>query len=96
MIWKAQLTLSFSKQFVTMPKEARPLTVQLQDNFPVIWFWVPNVDAEAFSYSVLGVMTGQSFDIPPEFWYLSTTQRQNGIVHHWFVDNKPFTFRGAQ
>lgn len=68
---------------ITVPRELKPLTVQLQDNDIVMWAEVPDNCTETRERLVWCIDTGENAPIEPHE-YVGTVQRY-GLVHHVYL-----------
>lgn len=85
-IWKYPLTVPWV-QYISMPKDAEILTIQVQDNIPCLWALVdPDEKKQTRAIEIFG--TGHSIDadrLPGNRKYISTFQiMENGMVFHVF------------
>ncbi len=80
-IWKFELDPKPGTEFITMPKNSVPLTVQLQDGRPVMWALVETGNRPD-RLMVMTYFTGQGVD-----WFEGVskyigTYQIGGLVYH--------------
>lgn len=76
-------------QTIAMPKDAKIITVQLQDGKPCIWAMV-NPDQPKVKKTILCYDTGQAIPHPNKLTYIGTCQADAGdIVYHVFEQSVP-------
>lgn len=80
-VWKYNLDLKEEFELV-MPRQAKPIHVDLQNEIPTIWVEVRE-DNEAVPYKIYCFGTG--WDIPTELTHIGTVQL-NGFVWHFYWD----------
>lgn len=85
-VWKTPITIS-DEQFISVPLGSKPLSCQMQDGTPCIW-WLVDPHAPANSVSVHVYGTGQNMYTvaSPEDSYFATVL-DDGLVWHIFIDN---------
>lgn len=81
-IYKYPLTGAQTR--LNLPIGARLLTVQMQNNTPVLWALIDQDESITASRIFLSVNTGTSFEIHAALDYISTVTSDNGIVWHIF------------
>lgn len=82
-IWKFLVT---AKTVIELPKDAQPLTVQVQHDKPQLWVLLdpkaPRIPRVFYTFG-----TGQDIDIPTPLRYIATWQLQErGLVFHTFEE----------
>lgn len=84
-VYKYQLVVT-DWQLVTMPKEAKILTVQVQNGTPCIWALVnPENETEDVPIRIHG--TGHNISDPERLAYIGTFQMPRyGLVFHAFLE----------
>lgn len=84
-VYKYQLVVT-DRQLVTMPKEAKILTVQVQNGTPCIWALVnPENETEDVPIRIHG--TGHNISDPERLAYIGTFQMPRyGLVFHAFLE----------
>lgn len=70
------------------------LSVQMQEDMPVLWVLVPDCDEDddvVVVRSVFLIMTGEKFVCPTRngFSYIGTVQKASGLVGHVFIEDLP-------
>lgn len=85
-IWKTTMLVT-DEQTVYLPEGAVPLTVQLQNNKPQLWF-VADTDHYQEPRTVRCYGTGHPIaENLDNLQYLGTVQMQNGtLVFHFFIE----------
>lgn len=86
-IWKFELSPSITgTHSFTMPKDAKILTVQTQNNNPCIWALVnPNNEVEERFFELFGTGHDVYCDMGIDRKYINTIQmREGGLVFHLF------------
>ena len=81
-IWKYEISIT-DRQTILMPKGARILSFQLQNNIPCIWAIV-NTEAKKETRTFLVLGTGNIFSIKNKLNFMGTIQDSNGFVWHLF------------
>jgi hypothetical protein len=83
-IWKFRLS-SADRQYFLVPPGSRVLTVQLQDQDPVIWCWVDTDAGEPMVQKEIWIF-GTGYPMPEglNFAYIGTFQPIHGLVFHVF------------
>ena len=81
-IWKYQLDVR-ATQKIKMPDPAHMLTVQVQDNVPVLWAIVDSA-AEKKTVTVTMHGTGTEPGPDPDEHYVGTVQLSGYVWHYFF------------
>ena len=77
-------TISLSRYSIALPRSARPLCIQLQENEPTVWILLEEIEAQPLHNMVFEFFgTGWPGIKVNGKAYLGTTQL-NGLVWHWF------------
>jgi hypothetical protein len=87
-IWKYDLTPIANRFELLMPVGAIILTLQLQDEKPVLWALVDS-EAKKERREFRLLMTGQPFELQGNYRYIGTYQFQYELVFHIFEQEKP-------
>lgn len=76
-------------QTIAMPKDAKILTVQLQDGKPCIWAMV-NPEQPEVKRTIATYGTGHEVKSPNKLTYIGAYQLRNGaLVYHVFEQSVP-------
>ena len=87
-IWKFPLTALGTIRF-SMPRDAVPLCVQVQNEIPTIWARIPDTDAQSFTRTFRVFGTGHNMD-NFQGEYIGTFQLDGGaLVFHVFEEGNP-------
>jgi hypothetical protein len=81
-IWKFPLEI-IERQIVTMPLDAKPLTIQVQGGTPTLWARVDD-SQQKVQREVIMVGTGWPMKDRNAFDYLGTVQEGPFVWHYFF------------
>lgn len=80
-VWKVQLNRGSGTTFLEIPRTAELLTLQVQHDYPTIWFVCSDTKNLA-PRKFITVVTGETFEC--ENWsYVGTYQREDYVYHVW-------------
>ena len=84
MIWKFPLN-KVSDTEISMPIGAELLTIQTQNDIPILWALVDDIDTtEIVMIEAFYTGEGVGYDMGTSREYINTIQLNNGIVIHYF------------